>query len=130
MADAHFDPTTEFPVPGTGLTRSGAWVTEDGTPIHFLPDEPAQSPPHELIATDRDPDGPHGHKHYPIGGNDQVVAQIVKWYADRGKPVPDGYAAAGAAHAQLAADIAAGKTTQEAHAVAQAQAQLQQHAGG
>jgi len=89
LASAGFDPT------------SGKWVTSDGTPVPFLPDEPGNSPPYELIVTE-DKSDPHpidGHTHYLIGGDSKVVEQIVEFYKAKGTPVPDGYAQAAADHA-------------------------------
>lgn len=70
--------------------------------IAFLPDEPAQSPPYELVDT-QDPDDStlDGHTHYLIGGDPKVVDQIVAFYQSKGKKVPANYAAEAAAHAAL-----------------------------
>lgn len=80
--------------------ESGAWVIEDGTPFQFLPEIPSESPPYEFMGpAGSDPESPDGHRHYLIGGEPAVVAQIVKWYEKAGHPVPAGYAQAAADHA-------------------------------
>jgi hypothetical protein len=98
MAEARFD------------GKTGAWILEDGTPVTFLPELPAESPPYELIfthPTHAAANHADGHMHYLIGGDPKVVEQIVQWYADQGHPVPDGYAQAAADHAAAVEKAAA-----------------------
>lgn len=106
--------------------ETGFWTDEPSeAPIRFLPDEPGESPPYELILTDRDPDGPtsddpvrqgrHGHKHILIGGDEAVVADIIKFYEGKGKKVPAGYAQAAKDHA-AAVEKAAQESQQQASA--------------
>lgn len=84
----------------TRIDLDGRFVTDDGTPIQFLPDVPANSPPHELIHTaEADPDSPDGFRHYAIGADPDVVQEIADFYEAAGRPVPDGYVQAAADHA-------------------------------
>jgi hypothetical protein len=77
-----------------------------GSRIAFLPVVPANSPPHEVLLPEADPDSPDGCLHYLVGGDAEIVKAIVDFYAAKGTPVPDGYAEAAKAHADnVAAEL-------------------------
>lgn len=87
-----FDPKT-----GKG---SGHWLSSGGADVPFLPEEPGNSPPYDLVITSEpDPESSDGHSHVKIGGDPELVKLIVAFYTARGKTVPDGYEAEAAAHA-------------------------------
>lgn len=80
--------------------KTGELVLTNGQRFAFLPPKPANSPPYEFIVTETfDGSREDGNTHYLIGGDSALVDQIVKWYADKGTPVPDGYADEAARHA-------------------------------
>lgn len=92
---------------------TGELITTDGTPVKFLPAEPAESPPYTHVhPAQPDPDSPDGHTHYLIGGDAEAVDQIAAWYekhggADgKGRKVPESYKANAAAHHQHVQDTA------------------------
>lgn len=99
---------------GTIDPETGEFVTPAGDRVMFLPPNPSNTPPHELVVTtEADEDSADGFKHYLIGGDPAIVAAIVDWYAKRKEPkpapVPAGYAEEAAAHAdRVAAAKAAG----------------------
>jgi len=80
-------------------SATGELVLADGSRHSFLPVKPANSPPYEFIVPDTDPSSEDGASHYLIGGDPALVKQIVDYYAARKTPVPDGYAAEAARHA-------------------------------
>jgi hypothetical protein len=110
--------------PKTGK-GSGHFLTPRGGDVPFLPEEPANSPPFDLVVTaepELDPElSPDGHTHYLIGGDPEVVKLIVAFYEASGHPVPAGYEQAAADHAaavQAAADKAAADKKAAADAAA------------
>lgn len=87
------------------IDANGHYLTDDGTPVQFLPEIPGASPVYDLVhPAVADPDSPDGHRHYLIGGDPDVVAEIVAWYKAAGHPVPDGYADHAARHAAKVAN--------------------------
>jgi hypothetical protein len=87
--------------------ETGELVLTNKSRYVFLPTEPGNSPPHELIVPETgDGSRPDGNTHYLIGGDPAVVAQIVDFYKAKGTPVPDGYAEAAKAHADNVAKAA------------------------
>lgn len=102
---------------------SGRLITSDGTPYDFLPAEPAASPPHTFVHTfEPDPDSPDGHTHYLVGGDPEVVDQIVAWYAKhggadgKGRKVPAEFKANAQAHADAVKAEAAKASGQDVKA--------------
>ena len=80
--------------------ETGRWQLHNGDSVDFLPALPANSPPHELVSTaEPDESSSDGFAHYLVGGDAEVVKQIVDFYERKGTPVPAGYADAAAAHA-------------------------------
>lgn len=80
--------------------KTGEFVTDTKLRVAFLPEEPANTPPYELVVTEEnDPKSVDGHTHYLIGGDAKLVDQIVGFYENRGKKVPADYASQAAAHA-------------------------------
>ena len=79
---------------------SGRWRLGNGNLVDFLPEEPGNSPPYELVSTtEPNADSADGHTHYLVGGDAETVKLIVAFYAKQGKKVPYGYEAEAAAHA-------------------------------
>lgn len=84
---------------------TGEIALENGDRHPFLPARPAQSPPYELVVPGVEAGAEDdGAAHYLIGGDPEIVQQIVDWYAAKGSPVPDGYADEAARHAQAVRD--------------------------
>jgi hypothetical protein len=91
MSKFDFDPATK--------TGSGKLRLESGSLDDVIPEEPGNSPPYEHVSLEPDTSSPDGLKHYLIGGDPELVKQIVAFYESKGKKVPEGYEDEAARHA-------------------------------
>lgn len=79
-------------------SETGELVLKNGSRYAFLPAKPGNSPPYEFLIPESDPEAEDGATHFLIGGDAALVDKIVKFYADKGAPVPAGYAEEAARH--------------------------------